>query len=225
MSEEWYFTIGGRQTGPVSTAQLKQLASSGQLSRTDMVWKYGMLDWLPAGNLTGLFVAPNPYPPPPVSGTPPPVSGASKLDNGVTYAGFWKRFVANFIDAIIVAVPMCCMCYAPLGMYFEALKTPDDDPGFQLTTLLAQLLVSILCWIYYAAMESSDTQGTLGKMAVGIKVTDLYGNKITFIRATGRYFGKIPSGMTLCIGFLMVAFTERKQGLHDIMAECLVINK
>jgi uncharacterized RDD family membrane protein YckC len=74
-------------------------------------------------------------------------------------------------------------------------------------------------------MESSGSQGTLGKMAVGIKVTDLYGNRIGFGKATGRFFGKIISFFILLVGYLMVAFTQKKQGLHDMMAGCLVVNK
>ena len=80
-------------------------------------------------------------------------------------------------------------------------------------------------WLYFALMESSRFQGTLGKMAVQIKVTDLEGNRLTFGRATGRHFGKIVSGLTLGIGYIMAAFTEKKQGLHDIMAGCLVVRK
>jgi uncharacterized RDD family membrane protein YckC len=71
-------------------------------------------------------------------------------------------------------------------------------------------------------MESSSYQGTLGKMIFGLKVTDLYGNRISFERATGRNFAKILSAMILGIGYLMVAFTERKQGLHDLLAGTLV---
>ena len=74
-------------------------------------------------------------------------------------------------------------------------------------------------------MESSSKQATLGKLALGIVVTDLSGNRISFGRATGRYFGKIVSGMIMCIGYIMAGFTERKQALHDIMASCLVILK
>jgi uncharacterized RDD family membrane protein YckC len=59
-------------------------------------------------------------------------------------------------------------------------------------------------------------------MIFGLKVTDLYGNRISFERATGRHFAKILSAMILCIGYLMVAFTERKQGLHDLLAGTLV---
>jgi len=62
-------------------------------------------------------------------------------------------------------------------------------------------------------------------MALGIKVTDIEGNKITFTRATGRYFGKIISNMTIYIGYIMAGFTVKKQALHDIIADCLVIKK
>jgi uncharacterized RDD family membrane protein YckC len=91
--------------------------------------------------------------------------------------------------------------------------------------LSAILLIVIGQWLYYALMESSGRQATLGKLALGIVVTDLNGNKITFGRATGRYFGKILSGMIFAIGYIMAGFTERKQALHDIMAGCLVVLK
>ena len=77
-------------------------------------------------------------------------------------------------------------------------------------------------WLYEAVMESSSYQATLGKMILGMKVSDLYGNRISFARATGRHFAKILSAMILCIGFIMVGLTERKQGLHDLIAGTLV---
>jgi uncharacterized RDD family membrane protein YckC len=88
-----------------------------------------------------------------------------------------------------------------------------------------RLLALMLGWIYYASMESSSWQATLGKKILGLKVTDLSGNRITFARASGRFFGKILSGMILGIGFLMAGFTARKQALHDILAGCLVLRQ
>ena len=90
------------------------------------------------------------------------------------------------------------------------------------TSSLSTLLNLGIAWLYFAIMESSPTQATLGKMAIGIVVTDMSGNRVSFGRATGRHFAKIVSGIILGIGFLMIAFTERKQGLHDIMADTLV---
>jgi uncharacterized RDD family membrane protein YckC len=72
-------------------------------------------------------------------------------------------------------------------------------------------------------LESSSMQATLGKMALGLKVTDLNGKQISFGKATGRYFAKIISAIILLIGFIMVAFTEKKQGLHDMIAGTLVV--
>jgi len=77
-------------------------------------------------------------------------------------------------------------------------------------------------WLYSAFMLSSSYQATLGKMIFGMKVTDLSGNRISFARATGRHFAKWVSAAILFVGFLMVAFTERKQGLHDMLAGTLV---
>ena len=77
-------------------------------------------------------------------------------------------------------------------------------------------------WLYFALMESSTRQATLGKMALDMKVTDDEGNRISFGRATGRYFAKILSALILLIGFIMVAFTDRKRGLHDMIAGTLV---
>jgi len=77
-------------------------------------------------------------------------------------------------------------------------------------------------WLYEAFMLSSPYQATLGKMIFGMKVTDLNGNRISFARATGRHFAKWLSTLILWIGFIMVGFTDRKQGLHDMLAGTLV---
>jgi uncharacterized RDD family membrane protein YckC len=90
---------------------------------------------------------------------------------------------------------------------------------------LGNIVGVILGWLYFALMESSSRQGTLGKMALGIKVTDLSGNAISFGRATVRHFGKILSTIILLAGYLMVAFTAKKQGLHDMIAGCLVVKQ
>lgn len=81
----------------------------------------------------------------------------------------------------------------------------------------------ILTWLYYALLESSAKQGTLGKVILGMKVVDYNNQRISFARATGRYFSKIISTIILMIGFIMIAFTSRKQGLHDMIARTLVI--
>ena len=81
----------------------------------------------------------------------------------------------------------------------------------------------VITWLYFALLESSTRQATFGKMALGLFVTDLEGNRLSFARASGRYFSKIISGMTFTIGFLMAGFTAKKQALHDMIAGCLVL--
>jgi uncharacterized RDD family membrane protein YckC len=90
---------------------------------------------------------------------------------------------------------------------------------------ISGILGTVINWLYFTILESSPKQATLGKMALGIVVTDLNGNRISFGRANGRYWSKIISSMILLIGYMMAGFTEKKQALHDIMAGTLVVKK
>lgn len=131
--------------------------------------------------------------------------------------------VAAIIDAIILRVVV-----APVGFIFGGLGMAGMMTGLPHRGLrlfgggLTFILLLFGSWLYEAFMESSSYQATLGKMIFGMKVTDLNGNRISFERATGRHFAKWLSGMILGIGYIMVAFTERKQGLHDLLAGTLV---
>jgi uncharacterized RDD family membrane protein YckC len=146
------------------------------------------------------------------------------------YAGFWNRVAAAIVDGIITAVAGFVIL-GPVVVFIlfsggGRLGDPDEAQTlFPVIQGVNQLVSLFGGWLYYALMESSRFQGTLGKMAVQIKVTDLEGNRVTFGRASGRYFGKLVSALVLFIGYIMVAFTEKKQGLHDIMAGCLVVRK
>ena len=96
--------------------------------------------------------------------------------------------------------------------------------GMAVLPVLGGLAIFVVSWLYFALMEASARGATLGKMALGIKVTDLNGGRISFGRASGRFFGKILSGAIFYIGYFMAGFTARKQALHDMLAGCLVIN-
>jgi uncharacterized RDD family membrane protein YckC len=136
------------------------------------------------------------------------------------YAGFWRRFGAFIIDQIVVFIGSFV---AGFVIGFVAVAAGQNDP--RILTALGNIAGIIITWLYFAKMESSEYQATVGKLALGIKVCDESGQQIGFGRATGRYFGKILSAVILCIGFFMIAFTERKQGLHDSMSGCLVVRK
>ncbi|HYH01033.1 MAG TPA: RDD family protein [Terriglobales bacterium] len=144
------------------------------------------------------------------------------------YGGFWIRVVAALIDSAVTGVVLFPLMFLVIGLSAAAggaaPRAASEALGAVMLLVLLPLMVGVP-WVYSAAMESSKYQGTLGKMALGLKVTDGYGNRISFGRATGRHFAKIISGMILNIGYIMVGLTERKQGLHDMLASTLVVKK
>jgi uncharacterized RDD family membrane protein YckC len=151
----------------------------------------------------------------------------------VAYAGFWLRFVAFIIDAIVIGVAGWIITIPLVGAIGlrgvlggrPPFMRPEDVfamMGMFFWVIVARMVIN---WLYFALCESSAWQATLGKKALGLEVTDLAGSRISFGRATGRFFGKIISGMILMIGYIMAGFTEKKQALHDMMAGTLVIRK
>jgi uncharacterized RDD family membrane protein YckC len=140
------------------------------------------------------------------------------------YGGFWIRVVAAIIDGLVVnsvVAPVAFLIAAAIGFAGLAVSMPGQ--GIHLVSaIVGGALGFVGSWLYEAVMLSSSRQATLGKMAVSLKVTDLAGNRLSFERATGRHFAKYISGATLGIGYVMVAFTDRHQALHDMIAGTLV---
>lgn len=165
------------------------------------------------------------------------VAVASVPQSGArAYAGFWLRFVAYIIDgllltvvlAVIVAIVIGFIGLGTLREQFEGMDRPNAPfPAFLFVGFLTFLVILILIsWLYEAGMESSEYQGSLGKMALGLVVTDMEGRRISFARASGRFFAKMISELVpLRIAFIMAGFTEKKQALHDMIASCLVLRK
>jgi uncharacterized RDD family membrane protein YckC/Tfp pilus assembly protein PilE len=144
-------------------------------------------------------------PPEPVASSPAePLSLASAEQ---VFAGFWRRATALVLDQLILFIPAVLIAVA--------LEKKEE---------LSNLVLIIIWWLYKASMESSGYQATLGKRAVGIKVTDEYGERISFLRATGRHFASFFSAILLGIGFLMAGLTKKRQALHDMMASTLVVS-
>jgi uncharacterized RDD family membrane protein YckC len=129
------------------------------------------------------------------------------------YAGFWLRAAAIFIDGLII------LLVAGIAI---GLAVASQSVGLFVFIYIAAIVGG---WLYFALMESSDKQATFGKQAVGLRVTDIHGERISFANATGRHFAKFLSGMIMYIGYFMAGFTEKKQGLHDIIAQTLVVKK
>jgi uncharacterized RDD family membrane protein YckC len=135
------------------------------------------------------------------------------------YAGFWLRFAAYLIDTVIML-----LVFVPLGAVLGVILAASGNQEIELLVAAPIRVGSILAgWLYGSLLESSSWQGTIGKKVVGLRVTDLNGNRISFAKATGRHFGKILSSLICLVGFIMAAFTEKRQALHDQLAGTLVV--
>lgn len=146
------------------------------------------------------------------------------------YAGFWIRLVALMIDGAVLAIPSWVLIGGLIGASVGVTgihrgRTPDPGRMIMLLPVFGMVWLAILVgsWLYEALLTGSSKQGTLGKMALGLKVTDRHGRRLSFAHATGRHFAKLINGFTLGIGWLIAGFTERKQGLHDFIAGTCVI--
>jgi uncharacterized RDD family membrane protein YckC len=149
----------------------------------------------------------------------------------VVYAGFWRRTAAFSIDAFIVVVVYYAIVIAAtllLGLgglaALENVNAPDNAAigGF---LALVYVTYPVVSGLYFIGMESSGAQATLGKMAVGIKVTDGDGRRLGKGQALGRWVSHLLCYITLYIGYIMAAFTDRKRGLHDMVASTLVVDR
>jgi uncharacterized RDD family membrane protein YckC len=147
-------------------------------------------------------------------------TGAIPSDPG-SPAGFWIRVAAAMIDGLIVSIPAVVIFCAPaIVSYFVRDKANGLVDG---AVVLATVALIVGNWLYFALLESSGRKATLGKTALGLRVVTGRGERLGFLDATKRFFAKWLSSLILGIGFLMVAFTSRKRGLHDFMADTLVI--
>ena len=166
-----------------------------------------------------------------------PAYYAQPIVSRVAYAGFWLRVLAYFIDTLVLgifAVPILIGAAMVMGIGGMIASMPRNEdpfangmpPAFALFILLCVCLGLFGTWLYFAFLESSEWQGTAGKKVLGLIVTDLAGQRVTFARASGRHFSKIvTSFIPLGIGYAMAGFTEKRQALHDMIASCLVLRR
>ena len=249
----WHYARGGDRYGPVDTARITDLIRSGRMVDSDLLWTQGWADWVPVAQVKDQFLqgaAPGPVPGQDeaacasagIDGTagnmnltvdfdlgesladkykyPEALADASQGVSADGYAGFWRRFAAYLIDGIALAI-VGGMGGGVLAFLIAATLAPnlDYEGGYR----IGQVFGFLLRLLYFPVMESSPTQATLGKMALGIQVTTLSGERISFLRALGRNLAKYLSGLILFVGFIMAGFTAKKQTLHDMIAGCLVV--
>jgi uncharacterized RDD family membrane protein YckC len=231
----------GERHGPYKEDDVRQWLRIGQVSPKDLAWYEGLADWQP---LSVLFPdEATATPPATPAGDNPYAAPSAPLLPQMTeaaledYAGFWKRVGAYILDGIILYLPNLLIMKMMGGDAAQAtmkqamLAAPGDPQAmmaayehFYSTMGVAIVITTVMAWLYFAICQSSAWQATVGKLALGIRVTDLQGKRISFPRALGRYPAKFLSTIILGIGFLMVAWTQRKQGLHDLIAGTLVLN-
>lgn len=227
----------GERHGPYKEDDIRQWLRSGQVSPKDLAWYEGLADWQPLSVLFPDEVAHAPAPASPDAAPTPPLLPQITTAALEDHAGFWKRLAAYILDAIILYIPQMIIQkafgvdVAQAALQQAVINATGDmrlvmaaQEQFYAAMWPAILLSFVIGWLYFAVCESSVWQGTLGKLALGIRVTDMDGKRISFPRALGRYAAKLLSFLILGVGFLMVAWTQRKQGLHDIIASTLVLN-
>lgn len=139
------------------------------------------------------------------------------------YAGFWWRALALLVDVLAVAALSFVAGVLIGGAIFLFSPAPLEQTNPYPPRWLVNMVNLAIPWLYFALMESSRLQGTLGKRLTGLTVTDVDGGRLSFTRATVRHFAKFLSVLIFFIGFVMAGFTRRKQALHDMIAGALVV--
>jgi uncharacterized RDD family membrane protein YckC len=153
------------------------------------------------------------------------------------YAGIWRRLMALSIDLALLTLVYAGFDSAglSLGEFVEGGSTWESPEGFSISWSLERgqfvfspvgnMVALTVAWLYFAGLERSSWQATPGKMSLLLRVTDLEGRRIGWRAATLRFFGRFISLWTMMIGYIMAAFTRRKQTLHDVMAGTVVLKR
>jgi uncharacterized RDD family membrane protein YckC len=194
--------------GPFSLEEVNRQLAAGTLSPLDKAWHEGAPGWGALLSITGVIM------PGGASSTAASISIARPASVGSTsYAGFWIRTLAYVIDALILVIVSEIMVLS-MGLL----------PESSALAAIATVLPIAICFIYMTALWASDMQATIGQKVCAVRVVNaITGTKISFLRAVGRWFALHFGMAILFIGVIMVAFTERKQGLHDMLAGTFVV--
>jgi uncharacterized RDD family membrane protein YckC len=232
METTWYYADRhGQQQGPLSREDFLQLIERERLSPDTLVWRDGLAQWQPLSALAEELGLGQPITPPPPATPPPPRFSTpapfATTPVEVVYAGFVRRLAAFLLDELIIgAINFVLILVFALVFGLSSLgHDREPDPSQIALILLIYPVVFGVRLLYYSLQESSVHQATLGKRALGIKVTDLEGQRISWKHAAGRWFAAALSYLTMYIGFLMAAFTDRRQALHDMVASTLVTDR
>jgi len=255
MSEWYYADARRERHGPVDAGVIRDKFRSGELDLSTLVWCEGMMEWKPLSAMADelqLLVQANTgidlradytaiengtatYTPYAASAATLEERSSAVQGGEIVHAGLWRRFAASCIDSIVTAVASYALLiplFLVFGLSMSALAQSElAGAGVSIGFMVTQYSISILVpALYFGWMQSSSSMASLGKMAVGIKVVRGNGERLSFWRSFLRYialilFTLVTCGLGMFIAGLMVAFTERKQGAHDMICDTLVVDK
>ncbi len=208
---EIHIAQNNEESGPYDIDEVNRLLAARAVHPNDLAWHVGLSGWQPLHTIAGVKI-PGHAGPIPSPATPPPLPA-----NRPVYVGFWRRFGAWIIDSILISLISLPLVVSIYGWDYFAPDAPiiAGTADFLISFVLPPVVI-ILFWIW--------KQATPGKMIVSAKVVDAVTlQKAPTSRLVLRYFAYILSTLPLCLGFLWIAFDDRKQGWHDKLAGTVVI--
>ncbi|WP_334180453.1 RDD family protein [Pseudoxanthomonas sp.] len=246
---QWYYAdASGQRQGPFSAEELASHVRHARLGAASLVWREGLQDWQPLRTVAAELdlqldaidapAADVAVPAPDAPYTPPSADLASfqpVVAGHVVQAGLWKRFAASCIDSMVTTIISYALMIPLMLIGVGVMGAGGSDNPFATGAGIASMLaiypiLFLAPCIYFGWMQSSSLQASLGKLAVGIKVARTDGQRVSFWRGFLRslaylVFSMVTCGLGVLISGLMVAFTERKQALHDMLCDTLVVDK
>lgn len=230
---EIHYGIRGQRFGPVDLHTLVHRIRAGQLSGDDFLWDEDLQDWVALRRYAVLIASLDEELPETVDPDDPRLAPLPEIQPSAVPAvpaGFLLRLLAFLVDDLVLAIPMAFWVFAvntwtgiePVSLTQLVTRMATPDPALENYLRLLTAGGFVIRGIYHVLLESSSWQATLGKRALGLVVTDEAGQRIGYGRAIGRHFGRLLCQFTFMIGYLMILFTARGQGLHDRVAGTLV---
>jgi len=250
----WYYAEQGKQVGPVSEQQFDEMVRGGKIQPDTLIWREGMAAWTSYREVKGGGDTPVSATAPTESATEAVCAECGKLfpidetirfgnvrvcagckpvflqklqegapikTGELNYARFGTRFAAYLLDVILLyAFNMAMDLIVGLGARQAAGTAPAELIPLQLFMVAFQLVVAVC----YEGLMVGKYGGTLGKLALKIKVVTADGGRVSYARAFGRYFAKMLSSFTCAIGFIIAAFDNpQKRALHDYICSTRVV--
>jgi uncharacterized RDD family membrane protein YckC len=249
----WYYIENGKQAGPVDDAAMSRLAATGQIASSTLVWREGMAGWEPYGKVAPSESGAAPATGGVCASCGKSFETAQMIRYGdqwvcagckdsffqrmregveapgcFRYGGFWIRVGAKVLDGLIMMVPNMLLQFLIMGSMIgagAASQNPEAAVGAVFGSLMLLYALSIGMQLAYYVFFVGKYGATPGKMACGLRIVLADGGKVTYGRATGRFFAEWVSSMILGIGYLMVAFDDEKRSLHDRIVGTRVVHK